>query len=224
ERILGKDEVGSSNLPSSSNKKALALCKCFFVELSVPLTRNVKLASQVKCPADVKRLRTLKAEHLTSLCGVAAILHGGRGTPLRLPNRANFTLQPYNYMAYYTRKRGVYMSESKLRTQSLDFAVSIIKLVKSLKAKHETIISNQIGRSGTSIGANIREAQYAHGTADFVAKLQIALKEANETGYWLELLYKTDYISEQEYKELDSACTSIRVMLISSVNTVKNKA
>ena len=115
------------------------------------------------------------------------------------------------------------MSESKLRTQSLDFAVSIIKLVKTLKTKHETIISNQIGRSGTSIGANIREAQYAHGTADFVAKLQIALKEANETGYWLELLYKTDYISEVEYKELDTACTSIRVMLISSVNTVKNK-
>ena len=115
------------------------------------------------------------------------------------------------------------MSESKLRTQSLDFAVSIINLVKSLKAKHETIIANQIGRSGTSIGANIREAQYAHGTADFVAKLQIALKEANETGYWLELLYKTDYISEQEYKSLDAACTSIRVMLISSVNTVKSR-
>ena len=110
------------------------------------------------------------------------------------------------------------MSESKLRTQSLDFAVSIINLVKSLKAKHETIIANQIGRSGTSIGANIREAQYAHGTADFVAKLQIALKEANETGYWLELLYKT------EYKELDAACTSLRVMLISSLNTVKGKA
>lgn len=116
------------------------------------------------------------------------------------------------------------MSESRLRTQSLDFAVSIINLVKSLKAKHETIIANQIGRSGTSIGANIREAQYAHGTADFVAKLQIALKEANETGYWLELLYKTDYISNAEYKELDSACTSIRVMLISSINTVKNKS
>ena len=115
------------------------------------------------------------------------------------------------------------MSESKLRTQSLDFAVSVINLVKSLKAKHETIIANQIGRSGSSIGANIREAQYAHGTADFVAKLQIALKEANETGYWLELLYKTDYISEQEYKELDAACTNIRVMLISSVNTAKNK-
>lgn len=113
------------------------------------------------------------------------------------------------------------MSESKLRTQSTDFAVSIIGLVKSLKEKHETIISNQIGRSGTSIGANIREAQYAHGKADFIAKLQIALKEANETGYWLELLYRTNYISETDYKALNSACTSIRVMLVSSINTAK---
>lgn len=113
------------------------------------------------------------------------------------------------------------MQESKLRTQSLDFAVSIIALVKELKAKHETIISNQIGRSGTSIGANIREAQYAHGKADFIAKLQIALKEANETGYWLELLYKTDYLDEETFKSLDSSCASIRVMLISSINTSK---
>ncbi len=113
------------------------------------------------------------------------------------------------------------MRNDKLSIQSIDFAVAIINLVKSLKEKRETIISNQIGRSGTSIGANIREAQYAHGNADFIAKLQIALKEANETGYWLELLYKTNYISETEYKSLDSACTSIRVMLISSVNTAK---
>ena len=113
------------------------------------------------------------------------------------------------------------MQESKLRTQSLDFAVQTINLVKGLKAKHESVISNQISRSGTSIGANIREAQYAHGKPDFIAKLQIALKEANETGYWLELLFKTDYIDEQTYKTMDSACTSIRVMLISSINTVK---
>ena len=115
------------------------------------------------------------------------------------------------------------MSESKLRDMSLDFAVLIINLVKELKLKKENIISNQIGRSGTSIGANIREAQYAHGKADFVSKLQIALKEANETGYWLELLYKTNYIDEITYKSLDSTCTSIRVMLISSINTVKSK-
>ena len=113
------------------------------------------------------------------------------------------------------------MSDSKLRSQSMDFAVAIINLVKELKSKRESIISNQIGRSGTSIGANIREAQYAHSKADFVAKLQIALKEANETGYWLELLYRTDYLSEAEYKALDSACTGLRVMLISSINTAQ---
>ena len=113
------------------------------------------------------------------------------------------------------------MADSKLRAQSMDFAVSIINLVKGLKEKRESIISNQIGRSGTSIGANIREAQYAHGKADFIAKLQIALKEASETGYWLELLYKTNYISETEYKALDSVCTGIRIMLISSINTAK---
>ena len=113
------------------------------------------------------------------------------------------------------------MKNDKLSVQSMDFAVRIINLVKVLKEKRESIISNQIGRSGTSIGANIREAQYAHGKADFIARLQIALKEANETGYWLELLYKTNYITEDEYKALDSACTSIRIMLVASLNTAK---
>ncbi len=116
------------------------------------------------------------------------------------------------------------MRNDKLSVQSMDFAVSIINLVKFLKENKEHIISNQIGRSGTSIGANIREAQYAHGKADFIAKLQISLKEANETGYWLELLYKTNYISESKYKALDSACTSIRAILIASINTAKENA
>lgn len=113
------------------------------------------------------------------------------------------------------------MRNDKLSMQSMSFAIQIINLVKRLKEKRETIISNQIGRSGTSIGANIREAQYAHGKPDFIAKLQIALKEANETGYWLELLYSTEYITASEYKALDTACTSLRVMLISSINTAK---
>ena len=113
------------------------------------------------------------------------------------------------------------MSESKLRTQSMDFAVSIINLVKRLKEKRESIISNQIGRSGTSIGANIHEAQYAQGKKDFISKLEIALKEASETGYWLELLHRTKYIDEQSYKALSSKCASLRVMLIASCRTAK---
>ena len=116
------------------------------------------------------------------------------------------------------------MSESKLRTQSMDFAVSIINLVKYLKEKRESIISNQIGRSGTSIGANIREAQYAHGKADFIAKLQIALKEANETGYWLELLSRTGYLSQEAYQKLEADCSKLRIMLISSINTAKKNS
>ena len=103
----------------------------------------------------------------------------------------------------------------------MDFAVSIINLVKYLKAKRESIISNQIGRSGTSIGANIHEAQYAQGKKDFISKLEIALKEASETGYWLELLYRTKYIDEQMFKVLSSKCTSLRAMLIASCRTAK---
>ena len=114
------------------------------------------------------------------------------------------------------------MTNDKLSEQSMDFAIQIINLVKQLKEQRESIISNQIGRSGTSIGANIREAKYAHGTADFISKMQIALKEANETGYWLELLYKTNYIDEEQYNLFESECKSLRAMLVASINTAKN--
>jgi four helix bundle protein len=113
------------------------------------------------------------------------------------------------------------MSENKLVEQSMEFSVDIIKLVRRLKADHEHIISNQIGRSGTSIGANIHEAQYAQGKKDFVSKLEIALKEASETGYWLELLNRTGYIAHDEYKRLSSKCAGLRILLIASCKTVK---
>ena len=113
------------------------------------------------------------------------------------------------------------MKENKLADISLEFSVEIINLVKKLKKDHETIISNQIGRSGTSIGANIREANYAQSKSDFISKLEIALKEANETAYWLELLNKTGYLEESDYKKLNNHCSSIRVLLIASCKTVK---
>ena len=116
------------------------------------------------------------------------------------------------------------MKENKLAELSMAFSVDIINLVKYLKSKHESIISNQIGRSGTSIGANIHEAQYAQGKKDFVSKLEIALKEASETGYWLELLYRTRYIDEQTFKTLSSKCTSLRAMLVASCRTAKENA
>ena len=114
------------------------------------------------------------------------------------------------------------MKENKLAELSMDFSVQIINLVKDLKAKHETVISNQIGRSGTSIGANIiYEANYAQGKKDFISKLEIALKEASETGYWLELLHRTWYIDDPTFKSLNDQCTSIRVMLVASCRTAK---
>jgi len=115
----------------------------------------------------------------------------------------------------------IIMSESKLRDLSMAFSVQIINLVRDLKSKHETVISNQIGRSGTSIGANIYEANYAQGVKDFISKLEIALKESSETGYWLELLFRTNYVDEATYKDLYAQCTAIRVMLIASCRTAK---
>lgn len=116
------------------------------------------------------------------------------------------------------------MKENKLADLSLDFSVDIIDLVKDLRAKRETVIANQIGRSGTSIGANIHEAKYAQGKKDFISKLEIALKEASETGYWLELLYRTDYIDEARFNDLKEKCAVLRVMLVASCRTAKKDA
>ena len=113
------------------------------------------------------------------------------------------------------------MSESKLRSLSMDFAVEILELVKHLKSQHESVIANQIGRSGTSIGANIHEANYAQSRKDFISKLEIALKEASETGYWLELLHRSRYIDDTLYKSLSDKCATIRIMLIASCKTAK---
>ena len=112
-------------------------------------------------------------------------------------------------------------ASNKLVDLSVAFAVEILNLVKFLKEQKETIIRNQIGRSGTSIGANIHEAQYAHGKADFVSKLQIALKEANETSYWLLLLNKTNILPTAEFERLENLCREIRITLIASINTSK---
>ena len=111
------------------------------------------------------------------------------------------------------------MTENKLADLSTEFAVNILKLTDSIKGHYS--LANQLERSGTSIGANIREAKYAHGKADFIAKLQISLKECFETEYWLEIALKSDIISEETAKPLLHDCGSIRRMLISSINTVK---
>ena len=114
------------------------------------------------------------------------------------------------------------MAESKLRELSMDFSVSIVNLCDSIKGK--SAIVNQLLRSGTSIGANIHEANYANSRADFIAKMQILLKECYETEYWLELFVKTNIISEEQYKVLKNTCGKIRKLLIASINTAKTNS
>lgn len=111
------------------------------------------------------------------------------------------------------------MKKSPLTEKSKQFALQIIRVCNEVKKnKKESVLTNQLLRSGTSIGANIREAQYAHGRADFVAKLQIALKECSETEYWLELLIESGYYEDSVILE---QCIEVKKLLISSINTAK---
>ncbi len=115
------------------------------------------------------------------------------------------------------------MSNSSLRDKSKEFAKQIVILCRNIKSNFkESVLTNQLLRSGTSIGANIHEAQYAQGKKDFISKLEIAQKECYETEYWLELLFETGYIQESEYKPIQNDCGAIRRMLISSINTTKS--
>ena len=104
---------------------------------------------------------------------------------------------------------------------SMEFSISIVNLCDNIKGK--SAIVNQLLRSGTSIGANIHEANYASSRADFIAKMQIALKECYETEYWLELMLKAELLQEDVAKVLLHDCGSIRRMLVSSINTIKSK-
>ena len=116
------------------------------------------------------------------------------------------------------------MKENQLLNQSLEFAAKIIKLQKYLVShKKKSIISKQIIRSSTSIGANINEANYASSRADFIAKMHIALKECAETEYWIRLLEKSEYIEKEYAIELLNSCLSIKKMLVATLNTVKSK-
>lgn len=112
------------------------------------------------------------------------------------------------------------MQDSPLLSKSKQFTLQIIKVCNQIKSeKKEIVITNQLIRSGTSIGANIREAFYGHSKADFIAKLQIALKECSESEYWIELLLESGYYDDNTFLQ---NCVEIKRMLIASINTAKN--
>ena len=116
------------------------------------------------------------------------------------------------------------MKDNILYTKSMAFAIRCVNLYKHLNTeKKEFVLSKQLLRSGTSIGANIRESRNAQSQADFINKMSIALKEADETQYWFELLYHTEFITEEEFTSINSDVDELISMLISVIKTSKNK-
>ena len=114
------------------------------------------------------------------------------------------------------------MEDNPLIAKSLDFSVRIVNLYKCLRdERHETVMSKQILRSGTSIGANASEAIAAESVDDFVHKLTISLKEANETKYWILLLHRTQFIKEEEFKSVIKDCQELRKMIGSIISSTK---
>ena len=113
------------------------------------------------------------------------------------------------------------MPENKLVDLSFEFAKAIVNLADNIKTPKNSYMIDQLARADTSVGANIHEAQYAHSKADFIAKMEIALKEANETSYWLKLLKETGRISEAEQQGAEKLCGNIRRLLIASCSTAK---
>ena len=115
------------------------------------------------------------------------------------------------------------MSDSPTREKSYAFAIRVVKLVQWLSAKKkETVLSKQILRSGTSIGANVEEAYGAYSKKEFASKLQISLKEAFETSYWLRLLKDTDYLDNKSFDSIHADCVELIKMLTATTKTLKH--
>lgn len=113
--------------------------------------------------------------------------------------------------------------ENDIYKLSKAFALRIVKLSTYLNERHQYIIAKQIFRSGTSIGANVHEAKYAQSKADFVSKLNIALKETSETNYWLDLLNEANMISAEQYDSINDDCNRILAVLIKIIKSIKEK-
>ncbi len=117
---------------------------------------------------------------------------------------------------------GGVMNDGKLLAKSKAFAKEIVLAMRNIRnIEREYVMTDQLLRSGTSIGANVYESTYAQGRLDFISKLEIALKECYESEYWLDLLFETNYLKEQTYRTLKNDCGAIRKMLISSCTTAK---
>ncbi len=149
--------------------------------------------------------------------GIYIISNGCEASIYRVCRKETYRLG----VAQISTKRGGYMHgrKNQLREDSIDFAVFVSDVCENMKGC--SVYTNQLLRSSSSIGANIHEAKYAQSRADFINKLEIALKESAETEYWLELLYRKRKLTEDQYRELRNRCGSLRHRLIASVTTAK---
>ena len=162
-------------------------------------------------------LRHMKERILYHICN-ANISYGVSRISYRISDIPLTT--PSNYDILLT-KEGAFMSENKLLDLSFEFAVTIVNLVDGVTLPKSSYMTDQLARAGTSVGANIHEAQYAQSKKDFVAKLEIALKESSETSYWLKLMYETKRINVDSYQYAEKLCGNIRRLLIASCRTAK---
>lgn len=113
------------------------------------------------------------------------------------------------------------MKENIVMDKAVAFAIRVVNLHKFLHGKKEFVLSKQLLRSGTAIGALLKESEHAQSRADFVNKISIALKEANESAYWIELLYKTEYLNEEEFRSMIEDCEELLKLLASIVKTTR---
>ena len=114
------------------------------------------------------------------------------------------------------------MKENVVMSKAMAFAIRIVNLHKGLLGRKEFVLSKQLLRSGTAVGALLKESEHAQSRADFVSKMSIALKETNESAYWLELLYRTDYLDQKEFRSIMEDCEELLKLLASIVKTIRS--
>ena len=173
----------------------------------------------ISADADDIRLRRIgNGYYITSLLryiipSYSVVYHTAK--PYIIDNTSQFLYNEYSW------KEVVIVSENKLLKLSFEFAAAVVNLADSIRTPKSSYMIDQFARAGTSVGANIHEAQYAHSKADFIIKLEIALKEANETSYWLKLLHETKRIDDSGFNAAEKLCGNIRRLLIASCQTAK---
>ena len=220
---------GGPNPPSPTTQKALAKASAFCNDIRSVPERVICLRHDIALRAMIyaSRMKYEEGTDIISYCDEGAIYHACEASISCGVSRISLSF----FRALYHTALAVYclhlnfevtaMSGNKLLDLCFAFSVAVVKTADNINIPKSSYMIDQFARSGTSVGANIHEAQYAHSKADFIAKLEIALKETNETSYWLKLMFETKRIDESTYQSIEKLCGNIRRLLIASCQTAK---